>query len=312
LAELVSPADYRAVATSLVRLLSGELSFYETEMRFQRKGGDTIWVLTFLSVVEGGPGQPRFFVHVAKDITRRRKLEAERRAEQEELKILYRRLETVREAERTALAREVHDQLGQTLSAAKIDLRLLEDAILVPRPAPNPAEIAHELRSASRTLDRALQIVRHIATELRAPALDGQGLYAALEWHARDFQQRTRILTRLELGAGLPRPDRGVAEALLRIFQEAMANVLRHAHAGEVQATLERRGTRLLLRVRDDGVGIARELCAGRRSLGLTGMRERAVLVQGRLLVGPLRSGGTLVSALVPIDGGAAATVSGK
>ncbi|MGZ5201888.1 MAG: sensor histidine kinase, partial [Telluria sp.] len=207
---------------------------------------------------------------------------------------------------------EVHDQLGQTLSAAKIDLRLLEDAMRVMRPAPDPADIALELRSASGTLDRALQIVRHIATELRAPALDGQGLYAALEWHARDFQQRTRILTRIELGAGLPRPVHGVAEALLRIFQEALTNVLRHAHAREVQATLEQRGTRLLLRVRDNGVGIARQRCAGDPSLGLTGMRERAVLVQGRLLVGPLRSGGTLVSALVPIDGGAAATVAGQ
>ncbi|MGZ5198339.1 MAG: PAS domain-containing protein [Telluria sp.] len=304
LAGLVNPVDYRAAAPALLRLLSGELSFHETEMRFHRKSGEAIWVLSFLSVVEGGPGHPLFFVHVAKDVTRRRELEAERRAEQDELKILYRRLETVREAERTALAREVHDQLGQTLSATKIDLRLLEDAMLAPGQALAPAEVARELRSASATLDRALQIVRHIATELRAPALDGQGLYAALEWHARDFQQRTRILARLELGEGLPRPVRAVAEALLRIFQEALTNVLRHAHAGEVQATLERRGTRLLLRVRDDGVGIARARGAGGRSLGLTGMRERAVLVQGRLLVGPLRSGGTLVSALVPIDGG--------
>jgi signal transduction histidine kinase len=99
-----------------------------------------------------------------------------------------------------------------------------------------------------------------------------------------------------------------VAEALLRIFQEALTNVLRHAHAGEVQVTVEQRGSRLLLRVRDNGVGIERARGAGERSLGLTGMRERAVLEHGRVLVGPLRSGGTLVSALVPIDGGVAAT----
>jgi signal transduction histidine kinase len=265
-------------------------------------------VLSFASAIEGGLGRPRYLVHIAKDITQRRMLEAERRAAQDELKILYRRLETVREAERTSLAREVHDQLGQALSAAKIDLRLLEDAVNDPQQALAPAEMVRELRSASGTLDRALQIVRNIATELRAPELDGQGLYAALEWHARDFEQRTRIRIHLAMGYGLQQPARPAAEALLRIFQEALTNVLRHAHAGEVRATVERRGARLLLRVRDDGVGIERRLASLDGSLGITGMRERAALVHGGLLVGPLKGGGTLVSALVPLDGGAVAS----
>lgn len=309
-AGLVHPADYRAAEPSLIRLLSGELPCYETEMRFRCKDGRLIWVLSFLSVVEGGAEHCRFFVHVAKDITRRRKLEAERQASQEELTILYRRLETVREAERTALAREVHDQLGQILSAVKIDLRLLEEAIEAPQLALHQGEIARELRSANNTLDRALLIVRHIATELRAPELDGQGVYAALEWHARDFQQRTRIPVHFELGAALPQPARPVAEALLRIFQEALTNILRHAHASEVYATVERRAERLLLRVRDNGVGIPRNRGLVHGSLGLMGMRERALLVRGRLLVGPLDQGGTLVSALVPIDGGTLAISS--
>jgi PAS domain S-box-containing protein len=311
LVELVEPMDYVTAAPWLARLLSGAPGSYEAEMRFIRQDGKAIWVLSFASAIELGPGRPRYLVHIAKDITRRRVAEAERRAAQDELKILYRRLETVREAERTSLAREVHDQLGQTLSAAKIDLRLLEDAVNDPQQALDPAGIARELRSAAGTLDRALQVVRHIATELRAPELDGQGLYAALEWHARDFEQRTRIRTRLAIGAGLPRPARPAAEALLRIFQEALTNVLRHAHAGEVHATIEARGARLLLRVRDDGVGIERDLASLEGSLGIIGMRERAVLVQGSLRVGPLKGGGTLVSALVPVDGGAVVALPG-
>lgn len=304
LAQLVDAADYEAAAPWVARLLAGEVASCRTEMRFRRAGGDTIWVLSVLSVIEDGKGRPRYLVHMAKDVTRRRKREAERKAAQEELKSLYRRLETVREMERTALAREVHDQLGQILSAAKIDLRLLEDRMLEGGSGHEPAAVARELRGASGTLDRALQIVRQIATELRAPELDGQGLYAALEWHARDFEQRTRIRTLLDVEAGLPQPARQPAEALLRIFQEALTNVLRHARAGEVRVTLERRGVRLLLRVRDDGSGIARD--GGRRAgaLGITGMRERAALVRGRLLVGPLAPRGTLVSALVPIDPG--------
>lgn len=304
LEELVDPVDYREAAPWLERVLSGELGSCETEMRFRRAGGETIWVLSFLSVIDKGPRQPRYLVHIARDVTRRRSREAERRAAQEELKALYHRLETVREMERAALAREVHDQLGQILSAAKIDLRLLEDLVFAHWPALDPDHMARELRGASATLDRALQIVRQIATALRAPELDGQGLYAALEWHAHDFEQRTRIRIVLEMEAGLPQPVRPVAEALLRIFQEALTNVLRHAQAGEVRVTLERRGARLLLRVRDDGRGIKRGRPARAGALGITGMRERAALVHGRLLVGPLAPCGTLVSALVPMADG--------
>jgi signal transduction histidine kinase len=221
------------------------------------------------------------------------------------LNVLYLRLQTVREEERTALAREVHDQLGQTLSAAKIDLKLLEDDLRLHGAALAGATIITELQSACATLDRAMQLVREIATELRAPELDGQGLYAAIDWHARDFERRTRIAIHLELAAGLEQPARPVAEALLRILREAMTNVLRHANAANVWVSIERRAGALLLRVRDDGAGIARRRAPTHRSLGITGMRERAALAGGRLTVGPARQQGTLVSALIPMHGAA-------
>jgi PAS domain S-box-containing protein len=263
---------------------------------------------------------PQGLIVFANDITERKaaeqaqldaKSELERRVEArtEELRqanqllnVLYQRLQTVREEERTALAREVHDQLGQTLSAAKIDLKLLQDDLRLQGAALAGANIVAELQSACATLDRAMQLVREIATELRAPELDGQGLYTALEWHARDFERRTRIAIQLELGAGLAQPARPAAEALLRIFQEAMTNVLRHAQAAKVWVSVERRAGSLLLRVRDDGVGIARRRAHAVRSLGITGMRERAALAHGRLNVGPLRPRGTLVSALIPMN----------
>lgn len=303
--DLVEPDDLADATPRFERLLAGELVFCEAEMRFRHARGDCIWVLSFISVIEDEQQRPRYTVHISNDITGRRRIEAERRAAQEELNVLYQRLETVREAERVALAREVHDQLGQILSAAKIDLRLLEDNIMHGSEAMTPDQLAQELRSASSTLDRGLMMVRQIATELRAPELDGQGLYAAIEWHARDFERRTRIVADLDLGTGLPQPALPASQALLRIFQEALTNVLRHAHATEVRITLELRGPRLLLRVCDDGVGIVRSVARMAGSLGLTGMAERAQLVRGRLLVGPIRPRGTLVSVLVPIDGGA-------
>lgn len=302
IAALVEPADYPAMAREVDAVRQGATDAGQMELRLRRADGAVIWMHNFVSLIEDEQGRPRYFVQIAKDITERKRVEAERVAAQVELNVLYERLQTVREAERTALAREVHDQLGQTLSAAKIDVRLLEDDIVLHGAALAPEKIVAELRSACATLDRAMQLVRDIATELRAPELDGQGLYAALEWHARDFERRTRIRIHTELGAGLAQPARAAAEALLRIFQEALTNVLRHAHASVVCVSIERRAGALLLRVRDNGAGIARRRARTVGSLGITGMRERAALAGGRLTVGPLCAGGTLVSALVPMQ----------
>lgn len=309
-ADFTDAQDYPAAAARISALLAGELDSAQMEVRFRRADGSVIWIHNFVSIIEDDRGRARYLVQIANDITERKRVEAERCAAQDKLNVLYQRLQTVREAERTALAREVHDQLGQILSAAKIDVKLLENDIGMHGAALEPAKIIAELRSAGATLDRAMQMVRDIATELRAPELDGQGLYAAIEWHGRDFERRTRIQIHLDLGAGLAQPARPAGEALLRIFHEALTNVLRHAHAGAVWVSIERRAGALLLRVRDDGAGIARQsaraLRAG-RALGITGMRERAALAHGRLTVGPLKRRGTLVSALIPMDAAAVA-----
>jgi PAS domain S-box-containing protein len=311
-ADFIEVEDCAGAGAKLEALLGGATGSAQMEVRSRRADGSVIWVHNFVSIIADDIGRARYFVHIANDITERKRVEAGRRAAQDELNVLYQRLQTVREAERTALAREVHDQLGQILSAAKIDVKLLEGDLSAHGAALAPAKIITELRSAGATLDRAMQLVRDIATELRAPELDGQGLSAAIEWHARDFERRTRIQVHLELGAGLAQPARAAGEALLRIFHEALTNVLRHAHAGQVWVSLERRAGALLLRVRDDGAGIARARARGGlsvrygRSLGITGMQERAALAHGRVVVGPLKPRGTLVSALIPFDGSGA------
>lgn len=224
--------------------------------------------------------------------------------------LLDRRLLQVRSAERHALAREVHDQLGQTLSRAKIDVTLLQqdvqaaqaDGVALPA-----RRIASELRVVGDTLDRAVQQIRDIAFALRAPATatptatDTSGVYAAMEAHAHDFARASRIGIEVRVAASLAPPPRQSAEALLPILQEALTNVLRHARAQQVWISIDARGAALLLRVRDDGAGIVDARLRRGRSLGLTGMRERAELAGGRLGVRALGTGGTLVSALLPL-----------
>jgi PAS domain S-box-containing protein len=297
----IEAADLARLRAWQARLLAGECDSFEVEMRYRLPDGRKLWISAFVSLIEHAWRDKRYFVGIARDITERKRVEAERQTAQQELRVLYERLQTVRECERTALAREVHDQLGQILSAAKIDVKLLEDDLRSGKTPISRDHIVAELGSASGTLDRAIVLVREIATELRAPELDEHGLYAAIGWHARDFERRTRIACEVGFDAARPHPGRPAAAALLRIFQEALTNVLRHAHAGTVWISLNRRGRWLVLRVRDDGAGIARGRLRAGGSLGLQGMRERAELVDGKLLVGPLAPRGTLVSARVPL-----------
>ncbi|MEH6438205.1 ATP-binding protein [Massilia sp. DD77] len=299
--EWIEAADLARLRDGHARLLAGACGSFEIELRYRCPDGRRLWVAHFVSLILPAWRGERCFVTIARDVTARKRSETESETARLELRTLYERLQSVRENERKALAREVHDQLGQILSAAKIDIKLLEDDLRDDsRPMVRPA-ILGELGSASATLERAIGLVREIATELRAPELDEQGLYAAITWHVHDFERRTRIACHVTFEPSRPHPSRAAAAALLRILQEAMTNVLRHAQASKVWVSLERRGAMLVLRVRDDGVGIARASLRRGVSLGLQGMRERAELVDGKLLAGPLAPRGTLVSARVPL-----------
>jgi PAS domain S-box-containing protein len=303
LESFTDPADYPRKKALLQQLLNRERESFEMEMHYRLPNGGLIWVNNFVSLIVGEGNRPYYFVKITQNITDRKRAEEEILSSQKELCKLYDRLQTVRKEERVTLAREVHDQLGQILSAAKIDIKLLEDDIRRHDAVLSRRKISIELRSARRTIEKAIHTVRKIATELRAPELDGQGLRAAIEWHARDFERRTRIRCNVSSPAGMQDPVGEVAEALFRIFQEAMTNVLRHAKAGQIWVTLAWCGRTVLLRVRDDGVGIPRASARSTRSLGLKGMRERAAIAGGRLVVGALRPHGTLVAVRVPFAG---------
>lgn len=271
------------------------------EYRLRHANGEYRWVLDKASPRYGFHGEFLGYTGTCIDITDRKEAEQRIIASQAELRSLYERLQRAREEERCALAREVHDQLGQILSAAKIDIKLLEEGARSEDTPLSRESIVAELQSASSTLERAIQVVRRLATELRPPELDSQGLPAAIEWHARDFERRTRIRCKLWFEADMPQLNDASALALFRIFQESMTNILRHAKATEVCVSLGCRGDRVLLRVRDNGVGIRRHGGQRGRSMGLKGMRERAEIAGGRLVVGPLRPGGTLVAARLPL-----------
>lgn len=298
---LADPSDAALNQMLLDQLRAGDTDSFLIEMRYRRPDGSMTWVENFVGTINGDDGRPRYIVKIVQDISARKAAADEVLASRNELRFLYDWLQHVRKDERLALAREVHDQLGQILSAAKIDIKLLLDDIAASGAGLPRRKLVAELSSASDTLDHAIDSARSIAVQLRPPEIDSQGLYSAIDWHARDFERRTRVQVVLDLPGPTGGPTCAGAAALFRILQEALTNVLRHARATCVAISVKRRGGRILLRVRDNGVGIAaRVRPAG--TLGLVGMRERADLAHGRVGIRRLASGGTLLSALLPVS----------
>jgi PAS domain S-box-containing protein len=240
---------------------------------------------------------------IQRDITSRRQEENEILRSRQELRDLSARLQAVREEERTHIAREVHDELGQALTGLKIDLAWLKSRV-----ADRPT-LAERVQSVIVRIDGAMDTVRRIATDLRPSVLDDLGLVAAVEWQAQEFERSAGITARLEVHATHSELDHICATTAFRILQETLTNVARHARATEVRISLRVSSEILALEVSDNGRGISEAEMASPRSLGLVGIRERAIACGGELVIRGARGRGTTVSVSIPLrpTGGAAA-----
>jgi two-component system CheB/CheR fusion protein len=218
------------------------------------------------------------------------------REKRAELRALAARLHAVREDERTRLAREIHDELSGSLTALKLDLSLLPD-----RAAKDHHLFLEKLSSMSQLIDTTLAQVRTIVAELRPVALDKLGLVAAMEWQAREFHERSGIACETHLPAEEISLDADRATALFRIFQETLTNVARHAHASKVEVELKRDAQSFILAVRDNGKGIDEAAINAASSLGLLGIRERAMAFGGNMELTALPERGTCVTVRIPM-----------
>jgi signal transduction histidine kinase len=216
-------------------------------------------------------------------------------AAREQLRDLAGYLQNAREEERTQIAREIHDEFGQALSALNMDLSWLSKRL----PADQPY-LAEKASAMSDLIDSTIQTVRRVATELRPGLLDELGLAATIEWQAQEFAERTGIDCDLYLSDEEIVLDRDLATAIFRIFQETLTNVARHAQATQVRVELEDRPDELVLIVRDNGKGITESQVSHPRSLGLMGMRERARSWGGEVAFQGVAGQGTTVTVRVP------------
>lgn len=214
-----------------------------------------------------------------------------------QLRSLTTRLDIARKDERARLAREVHDELGGSLTGLKMDLRRLRRVA-----AERNVDLSEKLDDLARSIDSLVETVRRIATELRPAILDDLGLGAALEWYLGDFRARSGIECRLVNQVEEIKLDRDRVTAVFRVFQEALTNVARHAQATQVEVLLDKDNGHLLLEVRDNGRGITPAEIAQSHSLGLAGMRDRVAGVSGQLIIQGLPDQGTCVSVKIPLQ----------
>jgi signal transduction histidine kinase len=236
-------------------------------------------------------------IHMVRDITHRKQAEKQLKNSREKLRNLTAHLHSVREEERKIIAREIHDELAQALTALKMDLVWLNKKL--PK---DQKPLLEKAKLMSNLIDMTIYAIRRISSELRPGLLDDLGLQAAIEWQAKEFQDRTGITCEVSFYSDTDNLDQERTITIFRIFQETLTNIVRHAEATRVKASLKEINYTLVMEVMDNGVGITEEQISRPISFGIIGMQERALLLGGNIKISGVQGKGTTVIASIPFE----------
>lgn len=266
---------------------------YDLEFPFTSCKGRQLWIRTAAQpIIENG--KTTMIIGNIIDITERKLAEIEINKSKELLSQLNKRLETVRESERADISREIHDQLGQSLTALKIDLMSLRSKM---KPESKEKELLGDLIKMVNSISRDVQ---RISSELRPLMLDDLGLAATLEWHCEEFATRTGLKVVLDIETSQSNCiNRDLV--LYRVAQESLTNIIRHANAGIVKVSLREINNNIVLTIHDNGIGIPAEKLDSHKSLGLLGMSERVKQYDGKLEIQSSGDIGTIIKASIPL-----------
>ena len=295
------PEEKERVIARRYAAINGAKEKFLDYYRFRRADGSYAYILDRGFVLRNEEGRAVRMVGAVIDLTEQKRAEAEVTAAYDRLRGLTLRLERTKEDERKRIARELHDEFGQLLTGLKLDLSSLGKHLAQHASTLQP-EVIEKLDSIGALVDDSIQLVRKVASSLRPGILDDLGLVPALQWQAREFEERAGIPCEAVLSPDLSQreldPDRSTA--LFRIAQELLTNVMRHAHASRARLVLREETDGLLLEVSDNGVGISEQDHVNPTTLGLLGMWERVALFGGTLHIHGAPDKGTTVQAWIP------------
>jgi len=234
---------------------------------------------------------------IARDITERKQAEEKLKRTSKLLRELATHLQSIREEERTMIAQEIHDELGQVLTALKIQISLLAKKL-----NKNQESLKAKINSLSDMIDASVESVQKISAKLRPGILDELGLIAAIEWQTEEFEKLTNIKCSIVLPKEELILEKDKSTAIFRIFQEALTNIARHSQATKAQISLLNHQSYISLEIQDNGKGITQDQIKDFKSLGIHGMEERAMVFGGQVYIEGIAGKGTTVKVEIPID----------
>jgi PAS domain S-box-containing protein len=292
--EYVHPEDKekvdKAFVSSLTRHTLNKIEHRIVTPKGQVKNIEERW-----RVYHDNKGTPLRAVGTCQDITESKKVEEAIRQSQRELRQLSTYLQTVREEERTHIAREIHDELGQQLTGLKMDAYWV-----LKKNTSDDIHLNKKLSDMISLIDDTIMTVRRISSELRPSILDDLGLTAAIEWQGEEFEKRTGVKSKIQINLNDTKIGKDLATNIFRVYQEALTNITRHAKATEVETTLNENENSIVLTIKDNGLGFDIEEVKYKNSLGLVGMKERALLFKGELNIVSEKLNGTTIILKIP------------
>ena len=286
----VNPDDRREV----LQILSKNGFMESKEFEVFRRDGSRFFVLVSACEIRNDEGELLYNQAIHMDLTGQKKADEELRKSKELLEKLNTHLHDIRENEREVISRDIHDQLGQSLTALKIDLSWLSGKISV------DSEEGTKLKKLIELVNNTSKDVHRISSELRPVILDDLGLASALEWYCEEFANRTGLKVQIEI-EDVQTENMKKNLAIYRVAQESLTNIVRHADAKKVQIKLRKIKKDIVLLIRDDGIGVSPDVIRSSKSLGLLGMFERVNQCGGHMEITTPIKGGTRIRIYIPI-----------
>ena len=301
LVKSVHPEDKDYVKKISADILIG-LKSRKFNFRIIGKDGAIKHIRSELLIERNEEGFPIKITGFNQDVTETSLAVEELKSSREQLRALAAYLQNVREEERTAIAREIHDELGQVLTSLKMNLTLMDKTISSNETISNKKELSDEISSMKMIIDNSIKRIKKIITELRSEVLDNLGLIPAIEWQIEEFNKKSGIDVGFNNLWGEVALNKDISIAVYRILQEALTNVARHSKASKVNVKIEKKGDHFKIEIEDNGVGLKSEPSKESKSFGVLGMRERAIILGGDFTIENVDPSGAKVVVNIPLE----------